>query len=155
MKLILNLLIYILISTAIYADSTASSDAFDAQAVLNYYLLDGTFTAEEGYTAQQKTYQKGSYVYTERTWENGDPSLNVITYNQEIGKFQEWGFYQWGTFYSQGVWNEELKTMFYHTEDGQPTAKLAFNEDNSASLEMLNLNNGDFFIWKAKITSAK
>lgn len=45
--------------------------------------------------------------------------------------------------------------MFYHTEDGQPTAKLAFNEDNSASLEMLNLNNGDFFIWKAKITSAK
>ena len=76
-------------------------------------------------------------------------------YNQEIGKFQEWGFYQWGTFYSQGVWNEELKTMFYHTEDGQPTAKLAFNEDNSASLEMLNLNNGDFFIWKAKITSAK
>lgn len=158
MKILLNLLLFVAFSVASFAHSNENSpespEAFDAQAVLNHFLTDGTLTTEEGYTAKQKTHQKGSYVYIERTWENGDESLNVITYNQEIKKFQEWGFYRWGTFYAQGEWNEERKTMFYHTEDGQPTAKLTFNEDNSSSLEMLNLNNGDFFIWSAKITPA-
>ena len=143
--------------TFVYADAESSpkNEAFDAQSVLEHYLIDGTLTSADGYTAEQKSYQKGAYVYQERTWVNGDESLNIITYNQQIKKFQEWGFYPWGTFYAQGEWNEARKTMFYHTEEGQPTAKLIFNDDSSVSLEMLNLNNGDFFIWTAKIVPSE
>lgn len=159
MKFLLNLLFVSLFSVACFANSdseaTASSEGFDAQAVLDNYLIDGTLTGQEGYTAEQKTYQKGAYVYTERTWENGDESLNVITYNRQIKKFQEWGFYPWGTFYVQGEWNEDRQTMFYHSDNGEPTAKMTFNEDKTVSLEMLNLNNGDFFIWKAEIVPSK
>ena len=159
MKHILKLFLLSIISafTFVYADteSTTKPEAFDAQSVLENYLIDGTLTSVDGYTAEQKTYQKGAYVYQERTWANGDESLNIITYNQQIKKFQEWGFYPWGTFYAQGEWNEARKTMFYHNEEGQPTAKLIFNEDKSASLEMLNLNNGDFFIWTATIVPSE
>ncbi|MAV39863.1 MAG: hypothetical protein CML12_04740 [Puniceicoccaceae bacterium] len=130
----------------------AEEASFDPQAVLDHYLYDANFTSADGFTAEQKAYQKDAYVYLERTWENGDQSLNVMTYNFEIQKFQEWGFYPWGTFYVQGEWNEEQKTMFYHKENGEPTAKIRFNDDKSADLEMLNLNNGDFFIWRARIT---
>ena len=72
--------------TFVYADaeSTTKPEAFDAQSVLENYLIDGTLTSVDGYTAEQKTYQKGAYVYQERTWVNGDESLNIITYNQQI-----------------------------------------------------------------------